>query len=164
MTPILAHLHQHFPADWKQAPSPGTPLHFWYQAAHLAAYLEIGDERLYVRWFDGENPKGQYGGAGVGLETTPTRPALDEAIPAAVAQAAVARARRGLLVPAVPEWAEKAYRLEQARRLQELAALDKDLRDSLARVAAERAYLTELEVAASNAARVAADAASKPTP
>lgn len=145
MTPILAHLHQHFPADWKQAPSPGTPLHFWYQAAHLAAYLEIGDERLYVRWFDGENPKGQYGGAGVGLEVTPTRVALDEAIPAAVAQAAVARARRGLLVPAVPGWAEKALGVAVACRFDDLAEQEKECCCRLADINFERARLCHLK-------------------
>lgn len=168
MTPILTHLHQHFPADWKQAPPLGTVLHFWYQAPDLAAYLEIGDERLYVRWFDGENPKGQYGGGGVDLTVTPTRAALDKAIPAAVAQAAVGLARQGLPVPAIPAWAQKAYRLEQARRLRELAALEADLRDDLRRTVKERAYLTELEVAAAtadlHAERAAAESASEPTP
>jgi hypothetical protein len=144
MTPILAHLHQHFPADWKQAPSPGTPLHFWYQAANLAAYLEFGEHRLYVRWFDGYDSRGQYGGAGVDLEVTPTRAALDRAIPAAVAKAALSCVWQGLPAPAVPEWAVKALGVATVGRLDELNARIPRLRAELKHSEAERAALTSL--------------------
>jgi len=144
MTPILTHLHQRFPADWKQAPSPGTPLHFWYEAAHLAAYLEFGEHRLYVRWFDNSDSRGQYGGAGVGLEFTPTRAALDEAIPAAVAKAALSCVWQGLPAPAVPEWAVKALEVATIGRLEELNARIPRLRAEIRHSEAEHAALTSL--------------------
>lgn len=141
MTPILTHLHEHFPADWKQAPPLGAVLHFWYQAPDLAAYLEIGEMRLYARWFGDNNPKGQYGGDGVDLTVTPTRAALDEALPMAVAKAALAHARRGLPVPAVPEWATTALRAEVRRRLSALGVKRAQVEAELVKVDAEYAVL-----------------------
>lgn len=141
MTPILTHLHQHFPADWKQAPSPSSRLHFWYETPGLSAYLEIGDGRLYVRWFDDSNPRGQYGGAGVDLTLTQTRAALDEALPLAVAKVALDHARRGLPVPAVPEWAKKTLDAEVKRRLGALGVKRAQVGAELVKVDAEYAVL-----------------------
>lgn len=141
MTPILTHLHQHFHADWKQAPLPNYPLHFWYEAPKLAAYLEIGDGRLYVRWFDDSNPRGQYGGAGVDLTVTQTRAALDEALPLAVAKAALDHARRGLAVPAVPEWVQKTLDAEVKRRLGALGVKRGQVEAELVKVDVEYAVL-----------------------
>lgn len=142
MTPILTHLHEHFPADWKQAPCAqlGT-IQFWHEDGEHSAYLEIGGERLYARWFGGDNPKGQYGGGGVALEVTPTRAALDEALPMAVAKAALAHARRGLPVPAVPEWATAALHAEVRRRLSALGVRRAQVEAELVKVDAEYAVL-----------------------
>lgn len=139
MTPILTHLHEHFPADWKQSPSirRGNVLQFWYEAGELGAYIEIGGERLYVRWFDGNNLKGQYGGAGVDLTVTQTRAGLDEALPMAVAKAAIAHAWRGLPVPAVPEWAAQAIDTAVKKRLNVLGARRAKIDAEIVRVDAE---------------------------
>ena len=142
MTPsLLDRLRQDLPADWQSGDASSGA---WHADPVRTVYLTIGERRLFV--------SARADGSLVGEPGTGVRVAkwktLRRSICEGVARLALDHAREGKPIPAVPPWAAQALRLAQANRLRTLAEREAKIRQDLAVVMGERAWLTELTLGA----------------
>jgi len=144
MTPsLLDRLRRDLPAEWQ---TPGdADATGWYADPIRTVYLVIGERRLFVS----ARPRGGLVGTVGAAQRVGAWQALRASIVDAAGRLAVDHARDGKPIPAVPPWAEKSLRVAQARRLRTLAEHEARIREDLATVAAERAWLTNLTLLAS---------------
>ena len=142
MTPsLLDRLRQDLPADWQHGDASSEA---WHADPIRTVFLTIGERRLFV--------SARADGSLVGEPGTGVRVAkwktLRRSICEGVARLALDHAREGKPIPAVPPWAAQALRLAQANRLRTLAEREAKIRQDLAVVMGERAWLTELTLGA----------------
>ncbi len=136
--PLLNRLRQDLPAEW-QSPDDADAKG-WYADAERTVYLVIGERRLFVS----ARPRGGLVGIIGAAQRVGSWQALRASIVEAAGRLAVDHTCDGNPIPAVPPWAEKSLRFANVRHLRMLADREAKIREDLATVAAERAWLTDL--------------------
>ena len=139
-TTLLDRLRQDLPGQWQSGDASSQA---WHADPIRTVYLTIGERRLFVSVCHGGIGGGIVGEAAKGVHSAKWK-TIHRSICKGVARLALDHARQGKPIPTVPPWARSSLRWGSLDRLRVLTEREAKIRQDLAVVEAERAWLTSL--------------------